>query len=62
MFSTRLAKAMNEDSRRNDIPSVSSPEEARIPDAKYLAPPREEEASALEQAVGYIQELRRSMR
>ena len=55
----RLAKAMDEDSRRTDIPAVSSPDEARIPGAKYLAPPREEEAAALDNAIGYIQQLRR---
>jgi iron(III) transport system substrate-binding protein len=59
---SRLAKAMDEDSRRNDIPPVSSPDEARLPGAKYLAPPREEEAAALEDAVGYIQLLRRGGR
>lgn len=58
----RLAKAMDEDSRRNDIPPVSSPDEARLPGAKYLAPPREEEATRLEDAVGYIKQLRRDAR
>jgi len=58
----RLAKAMDEDSRRNDIPPVSSPDEARIPGAKYLAPPREEEAGALEDAVNYIKQIRRDAR
>ncbi len=56
----RLAKAMDEDSRRNDIPTVSAPGEGRLPGAKYLAPPREEEAAALEEAVGYVKQLRRS--
>jgi len=41
---------------------VSSPEEARIPSAKYLAPPREEEAKALEDAVDYIKQIRREAR
>lgn len=58
----RLAKAMDEDSRRNDIPPVSSPDEARIPGAKYLMPPREDEAGPLADAIGFIQQLRRGAR
>jgi iron(III) transport system substrate-binding protein len=55
----RLAKVMDEDSRRTDIPAVSQPGEGRLPGAKYLTPPREEEAKPLQDAVDYIKELRR---
>jgi len=41
------------------IPPVSSPGEACIPCAKYLAPPREKDATWLEEAVSYIKQLRR---
>lgn len=56
----RLAKAMDEDSRRSDIPAVSQPGEERLPGAQYLAPPREEQAKPLQDAVDYIKELRRA--
>lgn len=58
----RLAKTMDEDSRRNDVAPVSPPGEARIPGAHYLTPPREDEAGPLEDAVGYIKQLRRDQR
>jgi iron(III) transport system substrate-binding protein len=54
-----LAKAIEQDSRRQDIPPVSPPEAAPIKGAKYSVPQREEAFSQLVADAKFVDELRK---
>jgi ABC-type glycerol-3-phosphate transport system substrate-binding protein len=54
----KLAKATDQDSNREDIPSQVDPARARIPGAKYEEPQRESEAGALKESHELIKSFR----
>jgi hypothetical protein len=55
-----LAKAIEQDSRRQDIPPVSAPEAAPIKGAKYSVPQREEAFSQLVADAKFVDGLRKA--
>lgn len=55
-----LAKAIEQDSRRQDIPPVAAQGEARIKGAKYSVPQREEAFSQLLADAKFVDELRKT--
>jgi ABC-type Fe3+ transport system substrate-binding protein len=57
-----LAKALDMNSRREDVPPAMLPEETRIRGAKYITPQREESFQQLVAAGKQVDELRKSMR
>ena len=54
-----LAKATLQDSRRQDLPSVSEPERQPIKGARYLETQREEHAQDLVDAIKFVSEIRK---
>jgi iron(III) transport system substrate-binding protein len=55
-----LAKAIGQDSRRQDVPSVAPPDEAPIKGAKYSVPQREEAFAQLVADAKFVDELRKA--
>ena len=54
-----LAVALDQDSRRQDLPSIAQPDSVPIKGAKYVAPQREDVAKAVEDTVKLITEDRK---
>lgn len=54
-----LAKATLQDSRRQDLPSVSEPERQPVKGAHYLETQREERAQDLVDAIKFVSEIRK---
>ena len=55
-----LAKALDQDSRREDIPSTAEPDSVPIKGAKYIAPQREEMLGPLADSVKFIASVRKA--
>lgn len=54
-----LAKALDQDSRRQDLASIAEPDSVPIKGAKYVAPQREDVAAAVQRTVNLIAEYRK---
>jgi hypothetical protein len=57
-----LAKALDQGSRRQDIPWTAEPDQKPIRGEKYFAPQREENESALQDAVKLLDQYRREVK
>jgi iron(III) transport system substrate-binding protein len=55
-----FAKATEQNSRRTDVPSVADADGTPVRGAKYVAPQREENIAALNKAVDFVTEVRKS--
>jgi len=58
---TGLAKALDQASRRRDVPQTAEADSVPIPGAKYTAPQREENIPKINEAAAYIAELRKQI-
>ena len=57
-----FAKATEQNSRRVDVPSVADADGTPVPGAHYVSPQREENVRALDAAVAFVGEVRKSIR
>jgi ABC-type uncharacterized transport system YnjBCD substrate-binding protein len=57
-----LAKALDQASRRKDLPVTTLPDETPIPGAHYFAPQREENIPKINEAAAYIGELKKDVK
>ncbi len=59
---TGLAKALDQGSRRRDVPPTAEPDSIPIPGATYMTPQREENIPKINEAAKYIADLRKNMK
>jgi iron(III) transport system substrate-binding protein len=57
-----LATALDQASRRKDVPTTTLPDETPIPGAHYFAPQREENLPKIREAAAYIGELKKEVK
>jgi ABC-type glycerol-3-phosphate transport system substrate-binding protein len=57
-----LAKALDQGSRRKDLPVTTLPDETPIPGAHYFAPQREENIPKINEAAAFIAELKKEVK
>jgi ABC-type glycerol-3-phosphate transport system substrate-binding protein len=57
-----LAQALDQASRRKDLPITTLPDETPIPGAHYFAPQREENIPKINEAAAYIAELKKEVK
>jgi hypothetical protein len=57
---TGFAKATEQNSRRNDVPSVADADGTPVPGAHYVAPQAEENVPILDKALATVAAIRKS--
>jgi iron(III) transport system substrate-binding protein len=55
-----MAKALDQRSRRQDVPETAEPDSIPLKDAKYFAPQREESIAVVEETMKFIADIRRT--